>query len=81
MRCGMAKDADKKRIVLLRQNPQGGFTQTIVDFDQLMKGKTEIPYLVPGDQIIVPEKRWSVSKIFDIVGKASAFRILFGSPF
>ena len=78
---GMAKDADKKRILLIRQNPQGGFTQQTVDFDQLLKGKTEIPYLVPGDQIIVPEKRWSVSKIFDIVGKASAFRILFGSPF
>ena len=78
---GMAKDADKKRILLIRQNPQGGFTQQMVDFDQLLKGKTEIPYLVPGDQIIVPEKRWSVSKIFDIVGKASAFRILFGSPF
>ena len=78
---GLAKEGDKKRILLVRINPQGGFTQTVVDFDQLLKGKTEIPYLVPGDQIIVPEKKWSLSKILDVVGKASALRILFGSPF
>jgi polysaccharide export outer membrane protein len=78
---GVAKEGDKKRILLLRINPQGGFTQTVIDFDKLMSGKTEIPYLVPGDQVIVPEKKWSLTKIFDIVGKASAFRILFGVPF
>jgi polysaccharide biosynthesis/export protein len=78
---GIAKDGDKSRVMLIRRNPQGGFTQTVINFDQLLSGKTEIPYLVPGDQIIVPEKKWSLSKIFDIVGKASAFRILFGVPF
>jgi hypothetical protein len=53
----------------------------VINFDKLLSGKTEIPYLVPGDQIIVPEKKWSLGKILDIVGKASAARILFGSPF
>jgi polysaccharide export outer membrane protein len=78
---GLSKDADKKRVILMRLNPLGGFTQTIIDFDKLLGGKAEVPYLIPGDQIIVPEKKWSVSKILDIVGKASALRILFGVPF
>jgi polysaccharide export outer membrane protein len=78
---GIAKEGDKKRVMLIRHNKEGGFTQKIINFDTLLSGKAEIPYLVPGDQIIVPEKKWSLSKIFDIVGKAGAFRILFGSPF
>jgi len=78
---GIIKEGDKKRVVLVRMSPQGGFTQTVINFDKLLGGKTEIPYLVPGDQIIVPEKKWSLGKILEIVGKASAVRILFGSPF
>jgi protein involved in polysaccharide export with SLBB domain len=77
---GFARDGDKKRVLLIRQSPEG-FTRTVIDFDKLLTGKTEIPYLVPGDQIIVPEKKWSLNKLFDVVGKASAFRILFGVPF
>jgi polysaccharide export outer membrane protein len=78
---GVIKEGDKKRVLLVRQNPQGGFTQTVINFDKMLSGKTEVLYLVPGDQIIVPEKKWSLTKILDIVGKASAARILFGSPF
>lgn len=78
---GIAQDGDKKRVLLIRHNPQGGFSQTVINFETVLSGKTEIPYLVPGDQIIVPEKKWSLTKIFDVVGKASAFRILFGVPF
>jgi polysaccharide export outer membrane protein len=77
---GIAKDGDGKRIVLLRLNQQGGFSQTVINYSDLTKGRGEVPYLLPGDQIIVPEKRWSLSKILDVVGKASAARILFGSP-
>lgn len=78
---GIAKEGDKKRVLLLRLNPQGGFTQTVIDFDKVMGGKTEVPYLVPGDQIIVPEKKWSLAKVMDVIGKASTLRILFGVPF
>ena len=78
---GIAKDGDKKRVIMMRINPQGGFTQTIIDFDKMLRGGVEVPYLVPGDQVIVPERRWSTTEILDIVGRASAFRILFGSPF
>jgi polysaccharide export outer membrane protein len=74
---GIAKEGDKKRVILVRLNPQGGFTQMIIDFEKLLSGKTEVPYLIPGDQIIVPEKKWSLTKILDIVSKASVFGILF----
>lgn len=77
---GIAKDGDPKRVLLLRMTPAGGFSQTVIDFSSIAKGKGQVPYLLPGDQLIVPEKKWSVSKILDAVGKASAIRILFGSP-
>jgi len=78
---GIAKEGDSKRVLLLRMNQQGGFTQTVIDFSKLTAGKAEVPYLLPGDQLIVPEKKWSLSKVLEVVGKASAIRILFGSPF
>ncbi len=77
---GIDKEGDSKRVLLLRMNKDGGFTQTQIDFSKLTSGKTELPYLLPGDQIIVPGKRWSLAKVLDAVGKASALRILFGSP-
>jgi polysaccharide export outer membrane protein len=78
---GIAKDGDTKRVLLLRVNSQGGFSQTVINYHELLKGKGEVPYLLPGDQIIVPEKGWSLNKVLDVIGKASAVRILFGSPF
>ena len=77
---GIAKDGDSKRVLLLRMTPQGGFSQTIINFSKITDGKDQIPYLLPGDQLIVPEKKWSLSKVLDAIGKASAVRILFGSP-
>lgn len=78
---GIAKEGDAKRVLLLRINAQGGFDQTTINYADLTKGKGEVPYLLPGDQLIVPEKKWSLTKILEVVGKASAARILFGSPF
>lgn len=78
---GIAKEGDPKRVLLLRMNPEGGFSQTVIDLNKLTAGKAEVPYLLPGDQIIVPEKRWSLTKILDAVGRVSAVRVLFGSPF
>lgn len=78
---GIDKEGDKKRVLLVRMNSQGDFTQTVINFEKMLSGKTEVLYLVPGDQIVVPEKKWSLGKILEIMGKASAARILFGSPF
>ncbi len=78
---GIAPGADKKRITLMRRTPQGSYQQTFIKLDEMVAGKIPMEYLNPGDQLIVPEKKWSLSKILDVVNKASAFRILFGSPF
>lgn len=77
---GIAKDGDKSRVLLIRRTPQGGLSQTSVDFNKLLSGKIEMPYLIPGDQIVVPERKWSVTKVLDLLGRASALRILLGSP-
>lgn len=77
---GIAKEGDKKRVLLIRLAPNGEFTQTVIDFNQLVKGKGEVPYILPGDQIIVPEKGWSLTKVLDTIGRVSSLRILFGNP-
>ena len=78
---GLEKEGDKGRILLVRMNPNGGMTQTVFDLGKMMKGKAEVPHLVPGDQLIVPEKRWSLTKIVSTISQASMLRILFGVPF
>jgi len=80
---GTIKGADKGRVVLVRMEPGGGMSRKVFNLDEMIKGKSdvEVPYLVPGDQIIVPEKRWSLSKIYDAVGRAAGLAILFGVPF
>jgi polysaccharide biosynthesis/export protein len=78
---GLAPGADKNRITLMRRTSLGGYNPTTIKLDEMLAGKVPMEYLIPGDQVIVPEKKWSITKILDVVNRASAFRILFGSPF
>lgn len=78
---GLAPGADKKRITLMRRTSTGGYNPTTIKLEEMIAGKIPMEYLIPGDQVIVPEKKWSITKILDVVNRASAFRILFGSPF
>lgn len=78
---GITRTGDKKRVAVIRQT-QNGLTQIPVNLDEMMRGKGEMVYLVPGDQVIVPgNKIKTLDKVIDIIGKVSAFRLLFGSPF
>lgn len=78
---GITKGGDLKRVLLIRMTPQGGFSQTVVDFNDMLKGRNaEVMYLLPGDQVIVPEKKWSLTKVLDTIGRVSALRVLLGSP-
>lgn len=77
---GTQKGADKKRVLIIRLDRQGGVSQKVYNLEDVVNGKVEVPYLVPGDQIIVPEKRWSFTKILEIVSRASATAVLFGVP-
>lgn len=77
---GIVEKGDRNRVVLVRMERSGQLSQSILDLEKMLQGKQPVPYLQPGDQIIVPEKRWSLTKIFDIIGRVSAIRVLLGSP-
>lgn len=80
---GVLKDGDKKRVIIYSYDAQGRITPKTVDLTQIEKGKMEMIYLNPGDQVFVPDRgfRLNVNTVFDILSKASIVRLLFGSPF
>lgn len=80
---GIAKDGERKKIALIRYNPQGSLTKQIVNLTEIESGKAPMIFLNPGDQVFVPKKGFSFNaeSIFDALSKASVVRLLFGSPF
>ena len=78
---GVLRTGDKKRVTIYRQT-QNGIKPLTVNMEDIARGKAEMVYLVPGDQIIVPgNKIKAVDKVLDIISKVSIVRLLFGSPF
>jgi polysaccharide export outer membrane protein len=78
---GITRTGDKKRVTVVRQT-QNGLISIPVNLDLIARGKAEMIYLVPGDQVIVPgNKIKTLDKAIDIISKVSVFRLLFGSPF
>jgi polysaccharide export outer membrane protein len=80
---GVLKDGDKKRVTLYRLDAQGRLAPQNVNLIEVERGKAEMIYLNPGDQVFVPDAgfKLNVSTIFKILEKASLARLLFGSPF
>jgi len=80
---GITKEGDKKRVTLYRFDAQGKLKPQIVNLQEIERGKGEMIYLEPGDQVFVPDRgfRLNVNTVFDILSKASIVRLLFGSPF
>jgi len=80
---GVLKDGDKKRVTLYRIDAQGKLAPQTVNLVEMERGKAEMIYLSPGDQVFVPDAgfKLNVSNIFKILEKASLARLLFGSPF
>lgn len=80
---GVLKEGDKKRVVIYSYDAQGRITPKTVDLTLIERGKSEMVYLNPGDQVFVPDRgfRLNVNTVFDILSKASIVRLLFGSPF
>lgn len=78
---GIAKDGSKKKILIARVNPQGFYSQELIDLEAIEKGKIPTIFLKPGDQIFVGGKGLTFGKVLDYVGKFSAARILFGGGF
>lgn len=79
---GVLKEGDKKRVVIYSYDAQGKITPKTVDLTLIERGKGEMIYLNPGDQVFVPDRgfRLNVNTVFDILSKASVVRFLFGSP-
>ena len=80
---GVLKEGDKKRVVVYSYDAQGRINQKMVDLTVIERGKGEMIYLNPGDQVFVPDKgfRLNVETVFKVLEKASIVRLLFGSPF
>jgi polysaccharide export outer membrane protein len=78
---GVAKNGNKKKIALVRFDNQGKLTRQEVDLAAIESGKAPMIYLNPGDQVFVPGKGFTIDTFFDTLGKISAVRLLFGSPF
>lgn len=80
---GVTKDGDRKRVVIYSYNAQGKITPRTVNLSDIERGKGEMIFLSPGDQVFVPDRgfRLNVNTVFDILSKASIVRFLFGSPF
>lgn len=80
---GVMKDGDKKRVIIYSYDAQGRINQKVVDLTVIERGKAEMVYLNPGDQVFVPDKgfRLNVQTVFKVLEKASIVRLLFGSPF
>ncbi len=80
---GILKDGDKKRVTVYRFNAQGRLTPQTVNLLEIERGKADMVFLSPGDQVFVPDQglKLNVNSIFKILEKASIARLLFGSPF
>lgn len=79
---GVLKTGDRKRVMIYRQTEKG-LSQISVDLQAIERGKSEMVYLVPGDQVFIPDAgfKLNVSTVFKVLEKASLVRILFGVPF
>ena len=78
---GVSKGGDRKKAVIISYNQDGRLSKKIVSLADMENGKAEMVYLNAGDQVFVPGKGFSIDTVFDVLGKVSAARLLFGSPF
>lgn len=80
---GITKNADKKKVSLIRYDAKGGLTRQEVNLIDIENGKVPMIYLNAGDQVFVPKKGFSLNweTFSKVLAQASAVRFLFGSPF
>ena len=78
---GVTKDGNRDKVYVVSYAKDGRLARKQVSLAQMESGKAEMVFLNPGDQVFVSGKGFSIEKFFDVLGKASAARLLFGSPF
>ena len=78
---GVTKNGDRNKVYIVSYAKDGRLSRKMVSLSEMEKGKADMVFLSPGDQVFVSGKGFSIDKVFDIIGKASAARLLFGIPF
>jgi polysaccharide export outer membrane protein len=78
---GVTRKGNRDKIAVMRYGKDGKLTRSIVSLAAMEKGTVEMVYLNPGDQVFVTGRGFTLDTVFDILGKASVVRFLFGSPF
>lgn len=78
---GLTKNGDKNKVYVVSYSRNGHLAKKMVSLAQMENGKAEMVYLSPGDQVFVSGKGFTIEKFFDILGRVSSARMLFGSPF
>jgi polysaccharide export outer membrane protein len=78
---GITKEGDRKKVSVISYDAQGKLSRRDVNLIEIESGKAPMIFLNPGDQVVVGGKGFTIEKFFDYIGKFSALRILFGSPF
>jgi len=73
---GVAKDADKKKVYIFSYSGTGRVTSKLVNLAEIEKGRADMVFLNPGDQVFVSGKGFTFSKVLDVIGKISAVRYL-----
>ena len=78
---GVTKNGDKNKVYVVGYEKDGRLSRKMVSLAQMEAGKAEMVFLNPGDQVFVSGKGFTFDKVFEALGRASAVRLLFGSPF
>jgi polysaccharide export outer membrane protein len=78
---GVTKNGDKNKVYIVSYTKDGKLARRQVSLAQMEAGKADMVFLNPGDQIFVGGKGFTIDKVFEILGRASAARLLLGSPF
>jgi polysaccharide export outer membrane protein len=77
---GVTKNGDKSKVWVVSYTKDGHLAKKMVSLTQMENGKGEMVYLNPGDQVFVAGKGFTFEKFLQVLGQASAARVLFGSP-
>lgn len=80
---GVLRTGDKKKVILLRRQPDGMLQPKVINIALIEKGKAaDMDYLAPGDQVVVPGNRFkTVNAILNYLPILSFARIFTGGGF
>jgi polysaccharide export outer membrane protein len=78
---GVTRRGDKNKVVIVSYAKNGRLSKRNVSLADMEKGKADMVYLSPGDQVFVSGKGFSITKVLEIVSRGSSALSLFGIPF